>query len=93
MQTADGQFRLNWMEIGGSMVKPPARRGFGSIVIEHMAADAVAGDVALDFDPSGLKWQLVAPTKEVVYEGDVLKTGTRAHLLIDVQDETWVPTS
>jgi len=42
--------RLTWQESGGPTVTPPARRGFGSQLIES----ALPG-VHLDFDPSGVR--------------------------------------
>ncbi len=50
---------IRWRESGGPPVSPPERRGFGRVVIERTVARAVGGEVALDYAPSGLTWQLV----------------------------------
>ena len=49
---------LRWEETGGPPVSPPARRGFGHIVIERTVARAVGGDVELSYRLEGLVWVL-----------------------------------
>jgi PAS domain S-box-containing protein len=51
-------FVMSWTESNGPPVRSPERSGFGSTVIEAMAKHAVAGDVQLDYAPSGLVWRL-----------------------------------
>jgi two-component sensor histidine kinase len=55
------RFEMNWTERGGPSVRPPCHRGFGSTVIESLAKRAVAGEVALDYGPSGFGWHLTCP--------------------------------
>jgi two-component sensor histidine kinase/CHASE3 domain sensor protein len=57
---ADGieQCCLRWEERGGPLVTPPARRGFGQVVIERTVARAVGGRVTLKYPPTGLQWTL-----------------------------------
>ncbi|PYB77555.1 sensor histidine kinase [Rhizobium wuzhouense] len=57
----DPKLRLTWTEQHGPPVIAPTRRGFGSTVIERHAASSFAGEVTMDFDPSGLRWELLAP--------------------------------
>lgn len=52
---------LEWIETGGPAVHPPEHKGFGSLVIERMVAEAVDGTVRLDFAPTGLYWRLEFP--------------------------------
>lgn len=52
-----------WREKNGPPVTKPTRRGFGSMVIEKMAAASVRGEVSLDYASDGITWQLKAPTK------------------------------
>ncbi len=59
-------FVMYWREQGGPPAKPPARRGFGSTVIQRMAIESLDADVDLDFAASGLSWHLRCPAKEVV---------------------------
>lgn len=54
-------FRLTWMERGGPEVRPPARRGFGSRLVERSLARELGGRVALRFDPEGLTCEVWAP--------------------------------
>lgn len=53
--------RLTWEESGGPPVAPPARRGFGRLVIERTVARAVQGEVKADYQPDGLRWSLTFP--------------------------------
>jgi two-component sensor histidine kinase len=60
---ADGGRRLHlkWSERGGPPVSPPARRGFGSRLIEQGLAQELRGVVRLVFDPTGVACLLDAP--------------------------------
>ena len=50
----DAQFvRLTWRELGGPLVVPPERKGFGSFLIER-ALQGGGGKAKLDFNPNGL---------------------------------------
>ena len=53
--------RLVWRETGGPAVTLPARKGFGSWVIERGLIDQVGGTISLDYAPSGLVCTLEAP--------------------------------
>ena len=54
-------FAMSWTERNGPPVSPPERRGFGSTVIASMAKRTVAGEVDLDYAPSGVTWRLTCP--------------------------------
>ena len=45
--------RLTWRELGGPLVAPPERKGFGSFLIER-ALQGGGGKAALDYNPNGL---------------------------------------
>lgn len=45
---------LAWTELGGPTVQPPARRGFGSRLIEQGLAYELQAEVRLDFNPGGV---------------------------------------
>lgn len=53
-----GGYRIRWQERGGPPVAPPQRRGFGSFIIERAVALETGGAVAVDLEPSGLRWTL-----------------------------------
>jgi PAS domain S-box-containing protein len=55
-------FTMNWTETGGPPVSAPPRRGFGTIVVDTMAARSVGGTVNLDYAPSGVRWRLTCPS-------------------------------
>lgn len=59
---ADRRLHLLWREVGGPAVAgPPARRSFGSRLIELTIAHDLDGEVALDFRPSGLVAEIRVP--------------------------------
>jgi len=53
--------RLSWLETDGPIVEPPKRRGFGQVVIERTAAQALDGKVTMSFAPTGICWSLDFP--------------------------------
>jgi len=60
---------LTWTERGGPPGAPPAKKGFGYLVIERMAASAVSGATTMTFSPLGLEWTLSIPAANLVNEG------------------------
>ncbi len=54
--TDDGlpELRLRLVESNGPLVAAPAKRGFGSILIERSLQHALGGDARLDFAPFGV---------------------------------------
>jgi PAS domain S-box-containing protein len=61
-------FSMSWTERDGPPVSPPARRGFGAVVMGSMAEHSVGGTVDLDFSPSGLTWRLTCPAANILKE-------------------------
>ncbi|WP_168771056.1 PAS domain-containing sensor histidine kinase [Palleronia sediminis] len=62
----EGAFRFSWTEHGGPPVAAPARRGFGSRMIEEALAGYFNGTAALDYAPAGLTFVLHAPRAGLV---------------------------
>jgi PAS domain S-box-containing protein len=60
---AEGEAVLvwTWEELGGPPVSPPARRGFGRMLLERVLSQDFAGSVGIDFAPSGVTFKLEAP--------------------------------
>ncbi|MFW6300033.1 MAG: PAS domain-containing sensor histidine kinase, partial [Oceanicaulis sp.] len=56
-QSEDG-LSISWVEAGGPEVSAPTASGFGSLVIDTVVADALCGDVTLDYAADGLRWRL-----------------------------------
>jgi PAS domain S-box-containing protein len=50
-----------WREQGGPAVSPPARRGFGSRMIERALAQDLRGEVTMEFRPEGFVCTIDAP--------------------------------
>jgi len=60
--TPDGaQLILRWREKNGPPVTPPARKGFGSGVIERGLAHELQGVAHLDYRPDGLVCSMNIP--------------------------------
>jgi len=53
------EITLDWRESGGPNVTPPARRGFGSRLIERGIPSDSTSKVVLEFKPAGLHYHLV----------------------------------
>lgn len=58
---AEPTIRMIWSEQGGPPVIEPARKGFGSRLIERGLAGAVGGDVTLTYAATGVVCRVVAP--------------------------------
>ncbi|MBK1662738.1 HWE histidine kinase domain-containing protein, partial [Paracraurococcus ruber] len=60
--TAPGRLLLHWAEAGGPPVPgPPARRGFGSRVLEGTVRSQLGGRVTLDWARAGLACEVMVP--------------------------------
>jgi PAS domain S-box-containing protein len=76
----DGGFELVWNESGGPTVGPPARRGFGSTLLEQVTSRELNGKTLIEYRPAGVHAVLragpaaVAPRPEKVPEAPVART-------------------
>jgi len=57
----DRKLKLSWREIGGPKVAAPARKGFGSRLIERNIRHDLAGEIDLVYAPEGLIAELTVP--------------------------------
>lgn len=63
---ASGQsFAMDWIEQGGPEIEKPTRSGFGSTVIDRILKTSLAGEVALNWFPTGLVCQITCPADKV----------------------------
>jgi two-component sensor histidine kinase len=62
------RFKMSWVESDGAPVSPPKATGFGRMVIERMAAEALQGKVQLEFPVGGLRWHLDADAAVTIRE-------------------------
>jgi CheY-like chemotaxis protein len=56
---------IDWKESGGPPVQPPARRGFGTTIIERSIPFDLNGDAELRFDLLGVQARFVIPAQYV----------------------------
>ncbi|MEZ0167749.1 PAS domain S-box protein [Microvirga sp. TS319] len=57
--------RIDWIESGGPTVKPPAKRSFGTRLIERSMTKDLQGVARFDFDPAGLHCTLELPLHQL----------------------------
>jgi two-component sensor histidine kinase len=57
----DGRFVFRWTETGGPPAKPPARRGFGTRVLERLVRGPLKGEVRYDWRDEGLVCEIILP--------------------------------
>jgi two-component sensor histidine kinase len=65
---ADHRVDIRWTERGGPKVTEPARRGFGTRMIERALAADVGGKVVLAFPPEGVTCVISAPLSSAAGE-------------------------
>ncbi len=64
---SDGpRLHLKWCEQGGPPVRPPDHQGFGRVVMERIAGQALGGQSKATFAPDGVVWELNVPAKSVL---------------------------
>jgi PAS domain S-box-containing protein len=61
----EGGFELTWTEGGGPTVGPPARRGFGSTLLEQVTGREINGEASVDYRPAGVSVRLRAGAQAV----------------------------
>jgi two-component sensor histidine kinase len=62
VEDTEPRLRLGWRERGGPPIaQPPARRGFGSRLLERGIGVELGGSVHLDFQPAGLEALIEVP--------------------------------
>lgn len=64
-----GDCEIAWQESGGPLVAPPARQGFGSILISRSIPFDLGGTSDLSFLPAGLRGVLRIPARFVTWGG------------------------
>lgn len=57
-----GRFTLQWIEKGGPAVAPPAESGYGRRIVERVLSAEFGGTARIDFRPSGIVFELDAPS-------------------------------
>lgn len=62
----DRRLNLKWIERGGPRVSPPARKGFGTRLIERSLAFELDSKSGIRFDPEGVICEIDANFREVV---------------------------
>jgi two-component sensor histidine kinase len=59
------RLKLTWRETRGPLVQPPAKRGFGTRMIERGLSAELGGNVAIEFLAQGVVCTIDAPLPKV----------------------------
>ncbi len=62
---ATGDLRIDWRELGGPAVKPPDRRGFGSIVVEQTVPFELRGESRVQYLTQGVYGSFLIPATHI----------------------------
>ena len=62
------RIRLAWTEHGGPPVQPPARRSFGTRMMESLGQQ-LSGQVHLAYNPTGVAYSLDVPLSSIIADG------------------------
>ncbi|QMV01843.1 PAS domain S-box protein [Devosia sp. D6-9] len=66
----DTGFRFVWKEVGGPVVVPTSRKGFGSRLIQSLSAGQLQGTVEMTYDADGVRCEICAPLSSEWVEED-----------------------
>ncbi len=58
----DGKSIFVWKERGGPKVSEPAKKNFGSVLLERVVASAIQGSAKMYFEPDGLRYEVIGLT-------------------------------
>lgn len=67
-ETGETMLVFNWSEHGGPPAIEPARKGFGSVVIDRHATAAFRGVVSIGYTAEGFRWTMTAPKAALAWE-------------------------
>jgi light-regulated signal transduction histidine kinase (bacteriophytochrome) len=76
--TNDGGLNLEWSEIGGPLVTPPTRHGFGTTLIERALAMETGGRATLHYHPTGVVCTVDLPSSSVLHRATQHAVAPRA---------------
>jgi two-component sensor histidine kinase len=77
--TSPRRLCLRWQEAGGPPVQPPARRGFGTRLIERSLAQDLDGNVRIDFARDGIICIVNAPLPTAANRNQLLGATAERH--------------
>jgi PAS domain S-box-containing protein len=60
------RFQFDWQELGGPLVAPPERKGFGRIILESVVPATFVGMAEFRTPPGGITWHLDAPMTAIM---------------------------
>lgn len=67
-----------WIESDGPPVAPPARFGFGNMVLTRIVERSVGGKATIEYSSGGVTWRLTCPRSNVVETSNFERRGEKA---------------
>jgi two-component sensor histidine kinase len=61
VEKQSNELNFRWSELGGPLVTPPSRRGFGTRLLTQALPADLGGSATLRYEPTGLVFELRAP--------------------------------
>jgi two-component sensor histidine kinase len=58
--------RMTWREWDGPPVLPPARKGFGHLILERVVPEGLGGEAVLSFAQEGVVWSCETPSSRIL---------------------------
>lgn len=84
--TPVGACNIAWRELGGPHTSAPARRGFGSVLIERSIPFDLGGEAAVNFLPQGMEADFVLPSRFVSIRRTEAPASQEEPLMVDRHD-------
>lgn len=60
-----GDLRIEWRELGGPLVQPPERRGFGSVIVEQTIPFELRGEARVEYLTQGVHGSFLIPALHI----------------------------
>ena len=60
-----GDLRIAWRELGGPVVRPPERRGFGSVIVEQTVPFELRGEARVEYLTQGVHGSFLIPAAHI----------------------------
>lgn len=60
------RFQFDWRELGGPVVEPPARTGFGSVLIKDLLVRTYGARIEMTFARQGLCWRFIVDEDRMI---------------------------
>ena len=77
-----GDLRIEWRELGGPPVKPPSRRGFGTVIVEQTIPFELQGEARIQYLTQGVAGSFLVPAEHI---GELQEAAVETEMLLPPQ--------